>query len=153
MIRATHYRKRSEARKNYNLRAEEQEKLRFQEAVKGLPNARKQIIEMAPITGIWISQYPATDNGNVLSPEEFRDSILTRYRETPENLQLHCDGCGNKSTLDHLLTCKTGGLVYQAHDELRDELATLAQQAFIPSAVQLEPPICNNSDLTTENYS
>ena len=51
-----------------------------------------------------------------------------------------------------LLTCKTGGLVHQAHDELRDELATLAQQAYLPSAVQLEPPIQNNSDSTTDNY-
>ena len=88
-----------------------------------------------------------------MSPEEFRDSILTRYGETPENLQPHCDGCGKKSTLDHLLTCKTGGLVHQAHDEIRDELATLAKQAYLPSAVQLEPPIRNNSDSTTENYS
>ena len=88
-----------------------------------------------------------------MSPEEFRDSILTRYGETPENLQPHCNGCGKKSTLDHLLTCKTGGLVHQAHDELRDKLATLAKQAYLPSAVQLEPPIRNNSDSTTENYS
>ena len=55
--------------------------------------------------------------------------------------------------MDHLLTCKTGGLVHQAHDELRDEIAILAKQAYLPSAVQLEPPIRNNSDSTTENYS
>ena len=48
---------------------------------------------------------------------------------------------------------RQGGLVHQAHDELRDELATLEQQAYLPSAVQLEPPIRNNFDLTTENYS
>ena len=43
--------------------------------------------------------------------------------------------------------------MHQAHDERRDELATLAKQAYLPSAVQLEPPIRNNSDSTTENYS
>ena len=126
-----------------------------EETVNGIPNTRKRIIERAPHTGIWMSQYPGIYNGNILSPEEFRDSILTRYGETPEKLHTHCDGCGKKSSLDHLLTCKTGGLalVHQAHDELKDKLATLAQQAYLPSAIQLEPPICNNSDLITENYS
>ena len=38
-------------------------------------------------------------------------------------------------------------------DELRDELATLCKQAYVPNAVQLEPPIQNNSDSTTENYT
>ena len=52
-----------------------------------------------------------------------------------------------------LTPCKTGGLVHLAHDELRDELATLCKQAYVPNAVQLEPPIQNNADSTTENYT
>ena len=32
-------------------------------------------------------------------------------------------------------------------------LATLCRQAYLPTAVQLEPPIQNNSDSTTENYT
>ena len=149
----THYKTGSEARKYNKMRTEEFEKLRYQETVNGIPNTRKRIIERAPHTGIWMSQYPGIYNGNILSPEEFRDSILTRYGETPEKLHTHCDGCGKKSSLDHLLTCKTGGLVHLAHDELRDELATLCKQAYVPNAVQLEPPIQNNSDSTTENYT
>ena len=111
------------------------------------------MIKRATHTGIWLSQYPTTYNGNILPPEEFRDSILTRYGESPQKLHTHCDGCGKKSSLDHLLTCKTGGLVHQAHDELRDELATLAKQAYLPNAVQIEPPIQNHADSTTKNYS
>ena len=149
----THYKAGSEAKKYNKMRTEESEKLRYQETVKGLPNTRKRIIERAPLTGIWMSQYPGIYNGNILSPVEFRDSILTRYGETPEKLHTHCDGCGKKSSLDHLLTCKTGGLVHLAHDELRDELANLCKQAYVPNAVQLEPPIQNNADSTTENYT
>ena len=149
----THYKNGTDARRSNKVRTEENEKLRYQEAVKGLSSTRKRIIERAPHTGIWLSQYPSIYNGNILSPEEFRDSILTRCGETPENLCTHCDGCGKKSSLDHLLTCKTGGLIHQAHDELRNEIATIARQAYVPSAVQIEPPIQNNSDSTQENYS
>ena len=106
LCRTTHYKAGSEARKNNKLRMEEIEKSKYQETVQGLPNTRKRIIERAQHTGIWLSQYPGIYNGNILSPEEFRDSILTQYGETPEKLHTHCDGCGKKSTLDHLLTCK-----------------------------------------------
>ena len=63
-----------------------------------------------------------------------------------------------KTSLDHLLTCKTGGLggsrvLHLAHNELRDELATLCKQVYLPNAVQLEPPIQNNADSTTKNYT
>ena len=49
----THYRTGSKARKNNNLRTKELEKLRFQKAVKGLPNTKKRILKRAPHTGIW----------------------------------------------------------------------------------------------------
>ena len=142
-----------QAKKEHQVSTVEIEKNQNNELVGNLQETKKRILDRASQTGIWLSQYPSTYNGNILSPEEFRDSALIRFGETPANLQPHCDGCGKTSTLDHLLTCKTGGLIHQAHDELRDELALLARQTFLPSAVQIEPPIQNNSDSTELTYT
>ena len=140
-------------KKEHQVRTVETEKNCYSELVENLREPQKRILERASQTGIWLSQYPSTYNGNILSPEEFRDSALIRFGETPANLQPHCDGCGKTSSLDHLLTCKTGGLIHQAHDELRDELALLARQTFTPSAVQIEPPIQNSTDSTEMTYT
>ena len=143
----------NQARKEHQVRTVDNEKTVYHEIVKDLPEPRKRILERASQTGIWLSQYPSTYNGNLLSPVEFRDSALLRFRETPANLQPHCDGCSKRAGLDHLLTCKTGGLIHQAHDELRDKLALLTRQMFTPSTVQIEPPIYNRTDSTQDTYT
>ena len=81
------------------------------------------------------------DYGTELSAQEFRDSLLLRYAQTPKDLPSQCDGCGQKFSVRHGLECKKGGLVISRHNEVRDELADLAAKAFVPSAVRDEPRI------------
>lgn len=101
----------------------------------------QRIIERAKLTGQWLSVTPTFAAQTILSPQEFRDGLCLRYGLHPLCLPSHCDGCGVPFSLDHALTCKKGGLVLIRHNELRDELAALAINAFAPSAVRLEPAI------------
>ena len=47
--------------------------------------------------------------------------MACRYGKTPRALQALCDGCGENFDPNHALACKNGGLVYQRHNESRDE--------------------------------
>ncbi|HEY9817094.1 MAG TPA: hypothetical protein V6D20_15030, partial [Candidatus Obscuribacterales bacterium] len=76
-----------------------------------------------------------------MSFQEFRDALHLRYGLTPPNLPTLCDACTAPFTVTHALTCSIGGLIYRRHHELRDELASIAAEAFSPSAVTIEPPI------------
>jgi hypothetical protein len=64
-----------------------------------------------------------------------------RHAETPHNFPDKCDGCDAHFSLQHALGCKKGGLVIFRHDEIRDELVSLASRAFTPSAAHNEPLI------------
>ena len=68
------------AKKEHQVRTVENEKKRYSELVENLREPQKRILERASQTGIWLSQYPSTYNGNILSPEEFRDSATHQIR-------------------------------------------------------------------------
>ena len=52
-----------------------------------------------------------------------------------------CDGCGANILVEHVLSCKKGGLVVGRHNEIRDELAYLATLATSSNRVHDEPYI------------
>eukprot|EP00956_Cyclotella_meneghiniana_P019699 scaffold34083_cov46-Cyclotella_meneghiniana.AAC.3 len=52
-----------------------------------------------------------------------------------------CDGCGAKMTVEHGLSCKTGGLVVARHNDVRNEWAHLCSLALGGSAFGTEPLI------------
>jgi hypothetical protein len=106
-----------------------------------MSSAVKRTILRGKSTGKWLSTLPTIVNGTVIAPQEFRDGLCLRYAITPEGLPSHCDGCGQKFSKDHALSCKKGGLVTIRHNEIRDELGFLCSQAFCPSAVRDEPLI------------
>jgi hypothetical protein len=83
------------------------------------------------MTGQWLAVTPSTFNGTELSAQEFRDALFLRYGRSPGDLPSHCDGCGQKFTIQHALECKKGGKVILRHNELRDEIGNLAANAFI----------------------
>ena len=103
------------------------------------PDSR--ILERAQETGTWLSVIPTITTHSILSSLEFRDALHLRYGLPPPNLPATCDGCNAPFSIDHALTCHRGGLIILRHNELRDEIAALANSAFTPSAVSLEPPI------------
>jgi hypothetical protein len=86
----------------------------------------RRTVERGKQTGQWLSITPSTFNGTELSAQEFRDALLLRYGRSPGDLPSHCDGCGQKSGIQHALECKNGGKVIKRHNEIRDELADIA---------------------------
>jgi hypothetical protein len=92
-------------------------------------------------TGAWLTVMPKMRSGNVLSATEFRDGLALRYGLPLQRLPETCDGCGARMDLQHALGCMKGGLVTRRHNEVRDEIADLAQMAYGPSAVRIEPTV------------
>ena len=84
---------------------------------------------------------PSRLNGTELSPTEFRDGLRLRYGLTPQNLPDQCDGCHERFTVDHAMSCRRGGLIIQRHDDIKMEFQQLCAYAFKPSVVSNEPII------------
>ena len=89
-------------------------------------------------TGAWLNTIPKSYNGTELSPSKFRDHLHMQYYCAPLDLNTHCDGCGEKFTVQHVLACKVGGLVTMQQNKVKEELASLCAKAFNPSAVRDE---------------
>jgi hypothetical protein len=104
------------------------------------PTASRRM-ERARETGRWLHTMPDSLNGTALSPEEFRDSLRLRLGLTPQDLPLHCDGCGAHFTVGHAMACKKGGLVLLRHNDLAAEWGEMCAAALTPSAVSTEPLI------------
>lgn len=79
----------------------------------------------------WLSLIPTKKDHFDLSPLEFRDALAIRYHRIPISMPQSCDGCGNDNfDIDHALCCKTGGLITRRHNEIRDLVCELCQQAW-----------------------
>jgi hypothetical protein len=107
----------------------------------------KRCINRATETGLWLTISPSFLNGTELSADEFCDGLFLRYGLQPKNLPNKCDGCSQNFSVQHALSCKTGGLVLLRHNEVAREWNTLCAQAWSPSVVQDEPliPHCPNN--------
>ena len=83
--------------------------------------AEKRRIQRNQVDRIWFSMIPSHLNGNYLSAEEFRDNIRLGYNLDPLEMQMTCDGCGARMTVEHALSCKNGGLVHVRHDDMAEK--------------------------------
>ena len=109
---------------------------------------QKQRTKRGKDTGGWITVAPSTDNGTILSADEFRDSARLRLGLEPLHMPAMCDACtGTKFTVSHALDCKKGGLVGYRHDHLRATWARLCRQASSRDRVKEEPYIHNSATL------
>ena len=95
-------------------------------------------------TGVWLTTIPHTFNGNVLSKEEFMDSLGLRFGLGIDGLPSKYDGCGADFYITHALNCKKGGLVLRRHEDVNDTFRHLCGQAYQPSSVSYEPFIKSN---------
>ena len=91
--------------------------------------------------GIWLTAVPSRLNGTDLTADEFRDNLRLRYNLVPLHMPERCNGCGEKMTVEHALSCKVGGLVHIRHDDVAEEWGRLCAKAFSPSCVTHEPYI------------
>jgi hypothetical protein len=60
--------------------------------------------------GTWLSVFQNWLNGNGLPAIDWRDNVRLRCNHSPLNMPAARDGCRAKMTVEHALSCKTGGL-------------------------------------------
>jgi hypothetical protein len=104
------------------------------------PMDKRRILRSAS-TGAWLTTMPSLLNGSDLSAEEFRDGVRLRVGLTPTAIPPRCDGCGEKFTTEHAMSCKKGGLILHRHNDLVATWGHLCGQALTPSTVSDEPLI------------
>ena len=81
-------------------------------------------------TWIWLTTIPHTFNGNVLSKEEFRDSLRLRFGLRIDGLPSKYDGCRADFDITHALNCKKGVVVLRRHEDVNDTFWHLCGQAY-----------------------
>ena len=101
----------------------------------------KRRLKRSSQTGSWLTVTPNRLNGTLLSADEFRDNLRIRYGLDPLNLQSECDGCYQRFSVEHALSCKKGGLITIRHDDIKGEWHQLCAMALKPSAISDEPLI------------
>ena len=72
----------------------------------------------------WVTALPIADHGFTLHKGPFRDALCLRYNWSLPHLPTSCV-CGAGLTVEHALTCPTGGYTFIRHNEIRDLLAKL----------------------------
>ena len=118
----------------------------LKELLESSSNTAKRRLSRAQKTGVWLTTIPNRLNGTELSAEEFRDSLRLRYGFQPAALPKRCDGCQQKFSVEHALSCRKGGLILLRHNEVAEEWSRMCSAAHTPSAVSHEPLIPTSED-------
>ena len=118
----------------YRLEDERQNSCEVEHLIQNMPvelqDYKRQLQRITKFKcSFWLTVNLSEDEYFSLTPDEFRDSMACRYGKLPKALQPWCDGCGERFDVNHALNCKNGGLVYQRHNEMRDENCDLNRKA------------------------
>jgi hypothetical protein len=111
------------------------------------PPLDKRRIKRSSSTGAWLTTLPNLLNGSDLSADEFRDGVRLRLGLQPTALPPRCDGCGERFTTEHAMSCRKGGLIIHRHNDLVTTWGQLCSQALTPSTVSDEPLIQPSRDI------
>ena len=103
-----------------------------------LPTTLQRSVELATETGAsnWLTTIPLDRYGFTLHKGAYRDVLCLRYGWLPPQLPTHCV-CGQSFTIDHALSCPTGGYPSIRHNELRDITAGLLKEVCTDVTVEL----------------
>ena len=101
-------------------------------------------------SGSWLVALPIESLGYVLNKQEFRDSLCLRYGWKIPKTPLYCS-CGQKNSVDHSLSCKSGGYVSMRHDRVRDLEAGLLKE--VCKDVRIEPDLLPIGNTTFDHAS
>ena len=119
-------------------------RLRQKEAAKDLhsqfSSSIQHCIELSQEKGVstWLSALPIDDHGFALHKSAFRDALSLRYNWPLENTPSSCS-CGHQFSVDHALSCPTGGFPSIRHNEVRDITASLLSE--VCHCVSVEPSL------------
>ena len=114
-----------------------------------LPSPLQCSMELAQEKGAstWLTALPIVEHGFALHKAAFKDSLSLRSSWPLQNSPSHCS-CGQPFTVEHALTCKTGGFPAVRHNEVRDITATLLTE--VRHGVTTEPHL---QPLSSESLS
>ena len=90
---------------------------------------------------------PIAEHGFTLHKGAFLDALCLRYNWTLPHLPTSCV-CGAGLTVEHALTCPTGGYTFIRHNEIRDNLAKLLTE--VCHDVCIEPHL---QPLSSESFT
>ena len=65
--------------------------------------------------GSWLVALPIESLGYTLNKQEFRNSLSLRYGWKISKTSVY-SSCGQKNSVNHALSCKSGGYVSMRHD-------------------------------------
>jgi hypothetical protein len=92
---------------------------------------------------------PSVMAGTELSSNEFCNSLTINCGCSPTRLHPNCEGWDLLFTAHHELSCAKDRLVIIMHNELCDELISMASKALSPLVVHIKPKInlcCNTTN-------
>ena len=103
-----------------------------------LPTTLQRAAELGSEKGAssWVTTIPIEAHDFVLHKGAFRDALCLRYNWPPSLLPTRCV-CGSTFTIDHALSCHTGGFTIICHNEIRDLLANVLSE--VCHNVSIEP--------------
>ena len=125
---------------------------------RNLPNTLQRSMELSQEKGAstWLTSLPIDEHGFALPKAAFRDSLSLRYGWPLQNSPSHCS-CGQQFSVEHALTCKTGGFPAVRHNEVRDITATLLTEVChgVTTEPHLQPlsgeSLSHRSAITEDN--
>ena len=85
---------------------------------------------------VWLTALPIENHGFALHKSAFRDALCLRYNWPLNNQPSQCS-CGHSFSIDHALSCPTGGFPSIRHNEVRDITASLLSE--VCHSVSIEP--------------
>ena len=103
-----------------------------------LPVDLQRCVELSQEKGasIWLTALPIENYGFALHKSAFRDASCLRYNWPLNNQPSQCS-CGHSFSIDHALSCPTGGFPSIRHNEVRDITASLLSE--VCHGVSIEP--------------
>ena len=105
---------------------------------KQLPAALQRCMELSQEKGasIWLTAVPIDHHGFALHKSAFRDALSLRYDWPLSNQPSYC-ACAHSFSIDHALSCPTGGFPSIRHNGVRDITASLLSE--VCHGVSIEP--------------
>ena len=103
-----------------------------------LPEELQRCVELSQEKGasVWLTALPIENHGFALHKSAFRDALCLRYNWPLNNQPSQCS-CGHSFSIDHALSCPTGGFPSIRHNEVRDITASLLSE--VCHSVSIEP--------------
>ncbi|CAM1325715.1 Uncharacterised protein at_DN1543 [Pycnogonum litorale] len=111
-----------------------------EEVYSRLTSTLKRILNLASEKGAssWLNTIPLSMFGFTLHTRAFRDGVYLRYGWRPANIHNIC-ACGKENSVEHALSCLTGGYPILRHNEIRNNIASLLKA--VCSDVCVEPTL------------